>query len=149
MTFNEKQGTTKRNASGNGNGVHVAAGQILIVDDMASIRRHLRDILESNGYTVVGEAEDGDQALGMVRKHKPDLVIMDIVMERMNGIDATRAIRSEFPSASIVMITQEAKPSVVLRSIQAGAKNFVIKPFREQQVLNVVRNALAQNAAQS
>ena len=114
--------------------------KILVVDDVASMRKKLRTILEEAGCEVVGEAEDGDEAVNLSRILKPDLVTMDIVMNRMNGIDATRELKHECPNIKVIMITQMAKPSNVKESMRAGAVNFIIKPFDAQSVTRIVKN---------
>ena len=117
-------------------------GGILIVDEMPRIRRHLRDILEKEGYYIAGEASDGDEAVPLAVALQPDLVVMDMVMKRMDGIVAAGHIRRLCPEARVVMVTREARPAVVLNSMKAGAVNFITKPFQDQQVISVVRNAL-------
>lgn len=117
-------------------------GKIVIVDDQLVIRNKIRGILEENGYMVVGEAEDGDQVVDVVEKCAPDVVLMDYVMERMDGIAATIKLREVFPSIKVIMLTTEARPSVVAECLRAGAVNFVIKPFKDQQLLNATRGAM-------
>jgi two-component system, chemotaxis family, chemotaxis protein CheY len=116
--------------------------KILIVDDVVSMRKNLRRILEEDGYHVVAEANDGDEAITLSKVLKPDLVMIDIFMERMNGIEATHEIRRDNPSIKVIILTQSAKPSLVTDSIHAGAINFIIKPYDANHVKRIVRNAL-------
>lgn len=117
-------------------------GKVVIIDDQLAIRNKVRSILDEGGYEVVGEAEDGDQAVKTVENCMPDLVLMDYVMERMDGITAISQLKAAYPSLKVVMLTTEARPSVVAQCLRAGAINFVIKPFKDQQLLNVVRGAM-------
>ncbi len=120
-----------------------ARKRILVVDDVESMRRHLRGTLEAAGYDVVGEADDGDAAVDMAKLLKPDLITMDIVMKRLNGIEAARQIKRELPNTKIIMITQAAKPSLVAESIKAGAQNFVIKPYDSAKLAQIVSRTLS------
>ena len=115
--------------------------RVLIVDDVPSMRRTLRRILESAGYDIVGEAEDGDEAVDMAMELSPDVVLMDVVMRRMDGIEATRMIKKARPDTKVIMVTQEARPSVVVQSMTAGAINFLIKPYQDIQILKIMSNA--------
>ncbi len=121
-----------------------ARARILLVDDIAAIRKRLREILEPAGYEIVGEAEDGYEAVAMAGELVPDLILMDIVMKRMDGLEATTKISRSGVKSKIVMFTQEARPSSVIRCMRTGAVNFVIKPSNEKQLLRVVENALRQ-----
>lgn len=126
----------------NGNEVGSARARIVIIDDQAVMRKKVRTVLEAAGYEVVAEAEDGDQAVEVVGQFKPDVVMMDYVMERMDGISAIRQLREVYPAVRVVMLTTEARPSVVSECLRAGAVNFVIKPFNDQQLLNATHGAL-------
>jgi two-component system, chemotaxis family, chemotaxis protein CheY len=117
--------------------------KVLIVDDVESMRKSLRAILEDAGYDVVGEAEDGDEAVLFSEVLKPDVVMMDIVMQRMNGIDATREIKNHLPNVKIIILTSMAKPSLVSESLRAGADNFILKPFEPDTVMHAVKHALS------
>ncbi|WP_303721453.1 response regulator [Malonomonas rubra] len=112
--------------------------QVLIVDDALFMRNLLRDIFEGAGWTVVAEAEDGFQAVEQFQALQPDLVTMDIVMPRMGGIDAMRRILQDFPEARIVMCSALGQERMVMEAINAGAMDFIVKPFQDQQVLDVV-----------
>jgi len=115
---------------------------ILIVDDADFIRLLLRDILTHNGHRVVGEASDGVEAILKYRELRPDIVTMDIVMPQTNGIQAVRAIKAEYPKARIVMISALGQQKLVMESIRAGAKDFIVKPFNERTVVDIINKAL-------
>ena len=113
--------------------------KVLVVDDTSIVRKNVRKLLERNGYEVVGEAEDGSQAVQMARELSPDLVIMDVYMAEMDGISATKIIRRECPDSLVMIMTQAAKPSIVTESIKAGAANFIIKPFEDDDFLKAIK----------
>ena len=112
--------------------------QVLIVDDALFMRNLLRDIFETDGWQVVAEAENGQQAVEQYAAHQPDLVTMDIVMPEMGGIDALEQILASDPAATIVMCSALGQESMVMQAINAGARDFIVKPFQEQQVREVV-----------
>ena len=112
--------------------------QVLIVDDALFMRNLLRDIFEADGWQVVAEAENGLQAVEQYVACQPDLVTMDIVMPEMGGIDAMKKILLDYPEAKIVMCSALGQESMVMEAINAGAKDFIIKPFQEKQVQEVV-----------
>ena len=116
---------------------------VLICDDAIFMRTMLGDILQQAGFDVVGEAETGSQAVEKYRQLKPDLVTMDIVMPDMGGIDAVRAIVKEDPSAKILMCSAMGQQQLVVEAVQAGAKEFVVKPFQPSRVLEAVKRLLA------
>ncbi len=115
--------------------------QVLIVDDALFMRNLLRDIFEANGWEVVAEAENGLQALERFVTYRPDLVTMDIVMPEMGGIDALKRILEDYPQSKIVMCSALGQESMVMEAINAGAIDFIVKPFQEKQVLEVVGRA--------
>jgi two-component system chemotaxis response regulator CheY len=112
--------------------------RILIADDASFMRQMIRDIIEPEGYEVVGEASDGMEVVEKFRKLRPDLVMMDIVMPKRSGIDAVRAIRSEDGNAAIVMCSALGQETLVMEAIQAGAKDFIVKPFKPDAVLSTL-----------
>jgi two-component system chemotaxis response regulator CheY len=116
---------------------------ILLVDDAAIMRMMLKDILTKNGYTVVGEAENGAKAVEKYKELKPALVVMDITMPEMNGIQAAKAIKSADSSALIIMCSAMGQQSMVIESIQAGARDFIVKPFQHDRVLEAVAKVLS------
>jgi len=121
---------------------HNMARTVLICDDAIFMRAMIGDILRQAGFEVVGEAETGLQAVEKYRELRPDLVTMDIVMPDMGGIDAVRAIISEFPDAQILMCSAMGQQALVVEAIQAGARDFVVKPFQPSRVLEAVRRVL-------
>lgn len=112
---------------------------VLICDDAIFMRTMIGDILRQAGFEVVGEAETGLEAVDKYRELKPDLVTMDIVMPDMGGIDAVREIVGEDPSARILMCSAMGQQALVIEAIQAGAKDFVVKPFQPSRVLEAVQ----------
>jgi two-component system chemotaxis response regulator CheY len=115
---------------------------VLIVDDAAFMRMMIKDILSKNGYSVVGEAENGLVAIDKYKDLKPDLVTMDITMPDMDGIAAVKAIKSFDSSARIIMCSAMGQQAMVIDAIQAGAKDFIVKPFQPERVLEAVSKAL-------
>lgn len=121
----------------------MAGKNILIVDDAVFMRRMINDILTKNGFNVVGEAENGLRAIEKFAQLKPDLVLMDITMPEMDGIEAVKAIRGINKDAIIIMCSAMGQQAMVIESIQAGAKDFIVKPFQPERVVDVVNRALA------
>jgi two-component system, chemotaxis family, chemotaxis protein CheY len=118
--------------------------RVLIVDDALFMRNTLRDIFTVAGFTVAGEADDGVQAVNLFRELKPDLVTMDIVMPYKSGIDATREIVQLDPGAVVIMCSALGQESLVMEAIEAGATDFIVKPFRGEDVLAVVKKVLGE-----
>lgn len=118
------------------------AKRVLIVDDAAFMRMMIKDILSKNGYEVAGEAENGLKAVERYKELTPDLVLMDITMPEMNGIDAVKNIKAIDPSAKIVMCSAMGQQAMVIESIQAGARDFIVKPFQADRVLEAVRKVV-------
>ncbi len=116
--------------------------RILIVDDTLFMRRMLRDLLARYGYEVAAEARNGREALENYQSHHPDLVIMDITMPDMDGISAVRAILQEDPGARIVMCSALGQDGPMLEALQAGAQDFVLKPFLPEKVLEALQKVL-------
>ncbi len=118
------------------------SARILIVDDAAFMRMMIKEILTKNGYTVVGEASDGLQALDKYKELKPDLVTMDITMPEMDGIQALKEIRGMDTGAKIIMCSAMGQQAMVIDAIQAGARDFIVKPFQAERVIEAIRKAL-------
>jgi two-component system chemotaxis response regulator CheY len=116
---------------------------VLICDDAIFMRTMVRDILTQAGFDVIGEAETGVQAVSKYQELRPDLVTMDIVMPDMGGIDAVRQICTLDPTARILMCSAMGQQALVVEAIQAGAKDFVVKPFQPSRVLEAVQRVLA------
>lgn len=118
------------------------ANGILIVDDAAFMRMMIRDVLSKNGYEILGEAENGQKAIEKFKELNPDLVIMDITMPEVDGIQAVKEIKKISPDAKIVMCSAMGQQAMVIESIQAGARDFIVKPFQADRVLEAVKKVL-------
>ncbi len=118
--------------------------RVLVVDDAAFMRMMIKDILTKNGYEVVGEAADGAQAVERYQELRPDLVTLDITMPEMDGIEALKRIRAIDPNARVIMCSAMGQQAMVIDAIQAGAKDFVVKPFQADRVIEAVKKVLAQ-----
>jgi len=116
--------------------------RILVVDDAAFMRMMVKDILSKNGYEVVGEAENGLKAVEKYQELKPDLTTMDITMPEMDGISAVKAIKKIDPAAKVIMCSAMGQQAMVVEAIQAGARDFIVKPFQPDRVLEAVRKAV-------
>lgn len=116
--------------------------KILIVDDAAFMRMMIKDVLTKNGFEVIGEAENGKIAIEKFAELNPDLVIMDITMPEMNGIEALKAIKAAKPSAKVIMCSAMGQQAMVIEAIQSGAKDFIVKPFQADRVCEAVRKVL-------
>ena len=115
---------------------------ILICDDAAFMRMMIKDILTKNGYNIVGEAENGVKAIEMYTETKPDLVLMDITMPEMDGIGALKGLRAKDPNAQIIMCSAMGQQAMVIEAIQSGAKDFIVKPFQAERVLEAVKKVI-------
>ncbi len=118
------------------------AKRILVVDDAAFMRMMVKDILTKGGYEVVGEAENGAVAVQRYEELKPDLVTLDITMPEMDGLEALKKIKEKDASAVVVMCSAMGQQAMVIESIQAGAKDFIVKPFQADRVLEAVKKAI-------
>ena len=116
--------------------------KILVVDDAAFMRMMIKDILTKNGYEVAGEAENGLKAVEKYSETQPDLVLMDITMPEMDGIQALKKIKENDPNASVVMCSAMGQQAMVIESIQSGARDFIVKPFQPDRVLEAVKKAV-------
>lgn len=112
--------------------------RVMIVDDAAFMRVSIRNILLKNGFEVAGEAENGAIAVQKYAELKPDLVTMDITMPEMNGLEALKAIRASDPSAKIVMVSALGQEAMVRDAVMAGAKGFVVKPYKEDTIVDTL-----------
>ena len=118
------------------------AKNILICDDAAFMRMMIKDILTKNGYNIAGEAENGAMAVDKYNETKPDLVLMDITMPEMDGIQALKKIKENDPSASVIMCSAMGQQAMVIESIQSGDRDFIVKPFQADRVLEAVQKVL-------
>ena len=118
------------------------AKSILICDDAAFMRMMIKDILVKNGYNIAGEAENGVKAVEKYQETKPDLVLMDITMPEMDGIQALKGIKAIDPSANVIMCSAMGQQAMVIESIQSGARDFIVKPFQPDRVIEAVKKAV-------
>ncbi|MCM3123111.1 response regulator [Mesobacillus sp. MER 48] len=116
--------------------------RILIVDDAKFMRITLTNILRKANHEIVGEAENGREAVILYRELKPDLVTMDITMPEMSGLDAVKEIKKDFKDAKIIMCSAMGQQKMVVDAIEAGAKDFIVKPFDDSQVVDSVSRVL-------
>jgi two-component system chemotaxis response regulator CheY len=115
--------------------------RVLVADDASFMRQMIRDIIEPEGYEVVGEASDGVEVVEKFRELQPDLVMMDIVMPKRSGIDSVKAICAEAPTATIVMCSALGQEALVMEALQAGAADFIVKPFKPESVVTTLKKA--------
>ena len=106
------------------------------------MRMMIKDILTKNGYNIAGEAENGLKAVEKYNETKPDLVLMDITMPEMDGIQALKQIRAADPSACVIMCSAMGQQAMVIEAIQSGAKDFIVKPFQAERVLEAVKKVV-------
>jgi two-component system chemotaxis response regulator CheY len=116
--------------------------RVLIADDAAFMREMLRDILTEGGFEIAAEAIDGNEAIELFQEHSPDLVMLDIVMPRKSGLEALKEITSMNPSACVVMCSALGQETLVMDALEAGARDFIVKPFKPEKVIDVVGKAL-------
>ena len=116
--------------------------RILIADDASFMRQMIRDIIDSEGFDVVGEATDGVEVVERFKELHPDVVMMDIVMPKRSGIDAVKAIKAEDAGARVVMCSALGQEALVTEAIQAGARDFIVKPFKPDAVLATLRKVV-------
>ena len=116
---------------------------VLIVDDARFMRLVLRRILTQAGHTIMGEAKDGEEAVRMYADLRPDCMTLDIVMPKMNGIEAVKEIMSFDPTAKIIMVTALGQEAFVLDAIKSGAREFIIKPFRNEEIVKAVMKTVS------
>ncbi len=116
--------------------------KILIVDDAAFMRMMVKDILVKGGHEVVGEGENGVKAVEKYKELSPELVLMDITMPELDGIGAVRQIKAFDPNAKIIMCSAMGQQAMVLEAIQAGARDFIVKPFQQERIIEAVDKCL-------
>jgi two-component system chemotaxis response regulator CheY len=117
--------------------------RVLVVDDAAFMRKMVTDALTKGGHDVVGEAGNGSEAVERWQELRPDLITLDITMPEKDGLSALKEIIALDPGAKVVMCSALGQESKVLESIKLGAKDFVVKPFQADRVLDAVSKALA------
>ena len=116
--------------------------RVMVCDDAAFMRMMIKDILVKNGYEIAAEAENGLKAVERYPEAKPDLVLMDITMPEIDGIEAVRRIKALDPNANVIMCSAMGQQAMVIEAIQAGAKDFIVKPFQANRVLEAVRKVI-------
>lgn len=121
-------------------------GTVVIVDDSALVRANLRDLIEGEGYTVVSEAVNGEDAVEMYKKYSPDLITLDITMPIKNGVDALKEIIAADPAAKVVMVTAAGQQRIVIDAIKLGAERFIMKPFSEKEVISMLDDIIPAKA---
>lgn len=117
--------------------------RVMIVDDALFMRNMLKDIFVRAGHQVVAEADNGESALQLYQANQPDLVTMDIVMPKKSGIEALQEIMASDPEACVVMVSALGQDSLVLEAVESGARDFIVKPFKEDKVNEIVRRVTA------
>ncbi|SNS05094.1 two-component system, chemotaxis family, response regulator CheY [Anaerovirgula multivorans] len=117
--------------------------KVLIIDDAAFMRMSIKMMLEKNGFEVVGEAEDGIEGVKKYKKLKPDIVTMDITMPTMTGLEALINIKEFDPQAKIVMVSAMGQENMVREAIMQGANTFIVKPFKEEHIVEILNKILA------
>ncbi|NOY10023.1 MAG: response regulator [Spirochaetes bacterium] len=115
---------------------------IVIVDDLAFIKMVLRDIVEKGGFRVIGEASNGEEAVQVYQDKRPDIVLMDITMPKMDGITALKKILKIDPHAKVIMCSALGQQRLIIQAIQTGAKDFIVKPFKPERVLKSIKKVL-------
>ncbi|MCL1819183.1 MAG: response regulator [Oscillospiraceae bacterium] len=118
------------------------SNRILIVDDAAFMRMMIKEVLTKNGFDVCGEAENGAVALEKYKELTPDLVIMDITMPEVNGIEALKSIKAFNGASKVIMCSAMGQQAMVIEAIQSGAKDFIVKPFQADRVVEAVKKVL-------
>ena len=116
--------------------------RVMVCDDAAFMRMMIKDILVKNGYEIAAEAENGLKAVEQYPEARPDLVLMDITMPEIDGIEAVRRIKALDPNANVIMCSAMGQQAMVIEAIQAGAKDFIVKPFQADRVLEAVRKVI-------
>lgn len=116
--------------------------RVLIVDDAAFMRLSVKTMLEKNGFEVVGEAENGMEAIQKYKELNPDIVTMDITMPKVTGVDALKVIIGFDPDAKVVMLSAMGQESMVKEAVINGAKSFIVKPFKEEHLVKTLRGLM-------
>jgi two-component system chemotaxis response regulator CheY len=118
------------------------AKRVLITDDALFMRVTLKNILTKSGYEIAGEAVNGKESVDLYEQTRPDLVTMDITMPEMDGISALREIRRKHPDANVIMCTAMGQKNLVMEAVAAGAKDFIVKPFQPEKVVEAVQKII-------
>lgn len=115
---------------------------ILIADDLKFIKLVLRDLVEKAGFRVVGEASNGEEAVELYQDQRPDVVLMDITMPKLDGLAALKRILKIDPEAKVIMCSALGQQSLIVQALQLGAKDFIVKPFKEERVITAIKKIL-------
>ena len=115
---------------------------VLIADDLKFIKLVLRELVEKAGFRVVGEASNGEEAVELYQEKRPDVVLMDITMPKMDGLAALKQILKFDPQAKIIMCSALGQQSLIVQALQLGAKDFIVKPFRDERVVAAIKKIL-------
>jgi len=115
---------------------------VLIADDLKFIKLVLRELVEKAGFRVVGEASNGQEAVELYQNERPDVVLMDITMPKMDGLTALKQILKLDPGAKVIMCSALGQQTLIVQALQLGAKDFIVKPFREERVVAAIKNIL-------
>jgi two-component system chemotaxis response regulator CheY len=115
--------------------------RVIIIDDLSFMRTAIREILEAAGILVAGEAENGLAGFELYNELQPEVVLMDITMPVMDGIESLKKIREKYPDARVVMCSALGQQEYIIKSIQLGARDFIVKPFRPERIISAVQKA--------
>ena len=115
---------------------------VLIVDDLQFVRISIKEILQREGIAVAGEAENGYVALKLYEEKKPDIVLLDITMPVMDGLTALKLLKAAYPESTVIMCSALGQQKYIIKAIQLGADDFVVKPFKSERLINAIRKAL-------
>lgn len=113
--------------------------KVLVVDDLEFMRRVICDILQKEGYDIIGESTNGVEAVKDYRELNPDLVLLDITMPIMNGLTALKKIKNYDPHAKVIMCSSLGQQKYIIKAIQLGAKDFIVKPFSPERIISAVK----------
>lgn len=115
---------------------------LVVADDAPFIREIVRHIVEKNGIRLVGEAIDGEEAVALALKHKPDVVLMDIIMPKMSGIEAAKEISAQNPTIKIIAFSTADQESMVMKALEAGCCSFLVKPFKANELVDIIKRSV-------
>ena len=115
---------------------------VLLVDDLAFTKLVLRDIVEHAGFKVIGEASDGDEAVLLFEQHKPDVVILDVTMPKVDGLEALKQMLAIDPSARVIMCSALGQQKLIMSALDAGARDYIVKPFKPERVVSAIKQVL-------
>ncbi|MCX8058849.1 MAG: response regulator [Spirochaetes bacterium] len=117
--------------------------RILLADDLSFVRMMQKDLLEKEGYEIVGEAADGITAVQKYKELRPDIIILDITMPYMNGLEAMKKIFEFDPNAKIIICSALGQQLLIIEAIKAGVKDFIVKPYKNERMLSAIKKALS------